>query len=228
MHRNVCTAHTTILYNKYNCYVLTVLNIHNSDKSIVTKEKDTYFLHNNYALMVFLILFWLIPLLNSWPLCLHSTSILDFINSSYKYSVTRLQMGTSRHTGQHPLSCPQSYWPWTWPQFRYTYGCCFSFTASLLILEVNLRGITSVFSSTGHCGWPAFNSSTSVSKWHLVWKTGIVSFIYNFFTLFNAIPMKIWYTRVRTASLALVNTVPVANVWTLKCGAFLTYWTIMS
>jgi len=26
--------------------------------------------------------------------------------------------------------------------------------------------------------------------------------------------MKIQYTRVRTASLALVNTVPVANVWT--------------
>lgn len=124
-------------------------------------------------------------------------------------------MGTSRHTGQHPLSCPQSYWPWTWPQFRYTYGCCFSFTVSSLILEVNLRGITSVFSSTGHCGWPAFNSSTSVSKWRLVWKTGIVSFTYNFFTLFNAIPMKIWYTRVKRASLALVNTVPVANVWAL-------------
>jgi len=27
--------------------------------------------------------------------------------------------------------------------------------------------------------------------------------------------MKIWYTRVRTASLALVNTIPVANIWTV-------------
>lgn len=143
----------------------------NSDKSIVTKENNMYFLHKNYTLRAFLILFWLILLLNSWPFCLHSTPTLDFINSSYKYSSTRLQMGTSRHTGQHPLSCPQSYWPCTWPQFRYTYGCCSSFTVSSLILEVNLRGITSVFISTGHFGWPAFNSSTSVSKWRLVWKT---------------------------------------------------------
>jgi len=49
-------------------YVLIVLNIrmsNNSDKSIVTKENDRYFLQKNYTLMAFLILFWLILLLNS-------------------------------------------------------------------------------------------------------------------------------------------------------------------
>ena len=118
-------------------------------------------------------LFSSILLLNSWPFCPHSAPIWDFINSPY--SGTRIH--TSRHMGQRlsfeSLSCPQSWWPWTWPQFKYTYGCCFSFTVSSLMLRVSLRGITSVFSPTGHCGRPAFNSSTSVSRWCLVWNTGI-------------------------------------------------------
>ena len=88
-----------------------------------------------------------------------------------------LRIHTSRHMGQRlsfeSLSCPQSWWPWTWPQFKYTYGCCFSFTVSSFMLRVSLRGITRVFSPTGHCGRPAFNSSTSVSRWCLVWNTGI-------------------------------------------------------
>jgi hypothetical protein len=161
----------------------------NSDKNTVTNEKNIYFLHKTCTVMAWLILLWLILLLSSWNLCLHSTPVLDFINSRYS--------GTSRQMGQHPLSCPQSQWPCTWPQFRYTYGCCLSSVVLSLTLGDNLRGITRVFSPTGHWGRPAFNSSTSVSKWCLVWKTQISQFHLSLFhtvqyhhhehTLYNSI-----------------------------------------
>jgi hypothetical protein len=101
---------------------------------------------------------WLILLLNTRPICLHSKPIPEFV--TVHILILDWDYSTSKHTGQR-LSFEST---WTWPHFRYTYGCCFSFTVPSFIPKFNLRGITRVFSPTGHWGRPAFSSSTSASK----------------------------------------------------------------
>lgn len=66
------------------------------------------------------------------------------------------------------LSCPQSCNPCTWPQFRYTYGCCW------FSLGETRLGITNVFNPTGHCGLPALISSISRSRSLLLWNRKIL------------------------------------------------------